>query len=31
MVAAGAADGEPGVRDYADHLMGKAISGYRFG
>ncbi len=31
MVAAGAAEGDPGVRDYADHIMGKAISGFRFG
>ena len=31
MVAAGAAQGEPGRRTYADHLIGKAISGYQFG
>jgi len=31
MVAAGAAEGEPGVRTYADHILGKAISGFRFG
>ncbi len=31
MVAAGAAAGEAGVRDYSDHIMGKAVSGYRFG
>lgn len=31
MVAAGAADGDAGVRDFHDVLIGKAISGYRFG
>lgn len=31
MVAAGAARGEAGVRTYADHIIGKAISGYQFG
>jgi aromatic ring-opening dioxygenase catalytic subunit (LigB family) len=31
MVAAGAARGEAGVRTYADHIIGKAISGFQFG
>ena len=31
MVAAGAAEGEPGVRTYADRVLGKAISGFQFG
>lgn len=31
MVAAGAAEGEPGVRAFNDHLMGKAVSGFQFG
>jgi aromatic ring-opening dioxygenase catalytic subunit (LigB family) len=31
MVAAGAAGGEPGARVYADHVLGKAVSGFRFG
>lgn len=31
MVAAGAASGEPGTRIYADHILGKALSGFRFG
>lgn len=31
MVAAGAAEGEPGVRTFNDHLMGKAVSGFQFG
>jgi aromatic ring-opening dioxygenase catalytic subunit (LigB family) len=31
MVAAGAAEGEAGVRDYADRVLGKAVSGFRFG
>lgn len=31
MVAAGAASGEAGTRIYADHVLGKALSGFRFG
>lgn len=31
MVAAGAAEGDRGVRTYHDRLMGKAVSGFRFG
>lgn len=31
MVAAGAAHDEEGVRVYADHVVGKPISGFRFG
>ena len=31
MVAAGAAQGEAGVRTYADRVLGKAISGFQFG
>lgn len=31
MVSAGAARGDRGVRDYSDKLIGKAISGFRFG
>ena len=31
MVAAGAAAGEPAERVYADHVLGKPISGFRFG
>lgn len=31
MVAAGAAGNDGGVRDYADHVWGKALSGFRFG
>ena len=31
MVAAGAAEGERGVRTYADRVLGKAISGFQFG
>jgi len=31
MVAAGAARGDRAVRDYSDKLIGKAISGFRFG
>ncbi|MDB5479160.1 MAG: Aromatic ring-opening dioxygenase, catalytic subunit, LigB family [Caulobacteraceae bacterium] len=31
MVAAGAASGEPGARIYSDHVLGKALSGFRFG
>ncbi len=30
-VAAGAAAGDPGVRNYADHMLGKAVAGFRFG
>ena len=30
-VAAGAAAGDPGVRNYADRMLGKAVSGFRFG
>ncbi|MBN8217985.1 MAG: dioxygenase [Spirochaetes bacterium] len=30
-VAAGAAGSDPGARDYADHLFGFPVSGYRFG
>ncbi|MCC6392787.1 MAG: dioxygenase [Bryobacterales bacterium] len=31
MVAAGAADGDAGVRTYNDHIFGKAVSGFQFG
>ncbi len=31
MVAAGAAGSDPGRRTYADHLGGKALSGFQFG
>ena len=31
MVAAGAAKGDVGVQVYSDHVLGKAVSGYRFG
>lgn len=31
MVAAGAAEGDPGMRDYTDTIMGAATSGFRFG
>ena len=31
MVAAGAAGADPGRRTYADHLGGKAVSGFQFG
>ncbi|PPC77123.1 dioxygenase [Pokkaliibacter plantistimulans] len=31
MVAAGAADADPGSRPYNDHVMGKAVSGFQFG
>lgn len=31
MVAAGAASGERGARIYADHVLGKGLSGFRFG
>ena len=31
MVAAGAAEGEPGVRNYSQPLFGKAVSGFQFG
>ncbi len=31
MVAAGAAEGEPGERVYSNRLFGKALSGFRFG
>ena len=31
MVAAGAAGADPGRRTYADHLGGKALSGFQFG
>jgi aromatic ring-opening dioxygenase catalytic subunit (LigB family) len=31
MVAAGAAEGEPGTRDFNDTIMGAATSGFRFG
>jgi 4,5-DOPA dioxygenase extradiol len=31
MVALGAGGDGPAVRDYADHVLGWAISGYRFG
>jgi aromatic ring-opening dioxygenase catalytic subunit (LigB family) len=31
MVAAGAADGDAGRRTYADHILGKAHSGFQFG
>ena len=31
MVAAGAAGEDRGLRDYADHVFGLPISGYRFG
>lgn len=30
-VAAGAADGDPGIRNYTDHMLGKAVSGFQFG
>lgn len=30
-VAAGAAGGDRGLRDYSDRILGKAISGFRFG
>ena len=31
MVAAGAAGEDRGLRDYADHVFGLPVSGYRFG
>ena len=31
MVALGAGGDDPAVRDYADHVLGWAVSGYRFG
>jgi aromatic ring-opening dioxygenase catalytic subunit (LigB family) len=31
MVAAGAADGDPGVRSFSEIIAGKSISGFRFG
>jgi hypothetical protein len=31
MVAAGAAGDDTAVRDYSDRIMGKALSGFRFG
>jgi hypothetical protein len=31
MVAAGAADGDPGVRSFSEAIAGKAISGFQFG
>jgi aromatic ring-opening dioxygenase catalytic subunit (LigB family) len=31
LVAAGAAGGDAGVRSYSDRVMGKALSGFRFG
>jgi aromatic ring-opening dioxygenase catalytic subunit (LigB family) len=31
MVAAGAADGDPGVRTFSESIAGKAISGFQFG
>jgi len=31
MVAAGAAAGEPATRNYSEQLLGKALSGFRFG
>ena len=31
MVAAGAADGDPGVRSFGESIAGKAISGFQFG
>jgi len=31
MVAAGAADGDAGVRTYNGHIFGKAVSGFQFG
>jgi hypothetical protein len=31
MVAVGAAGADPGRRTYADHLGGKALSGFQFG
>jgi aromatic ring-opening dioxygenase catalytic subunit (LigB family) len=31
MVAAGAADGDPGVRNFAEAIAGKSISGFQFG
>jgi len=31
MVAAGAGGADPGIRDYSDMLIGKAVSGFRFG
>lgn len=31
MVAAGAAEGEPGLRTYSDQIFNKAISGFQFG
>ena len=31
MVAAGAADGEPGRRTFHDHIFAKAVSGFQFG
>ena len=31
MVALGAGGNGPAVRDYADHILGWAVSGYRFG
>ncbi|GBQ69420.1 aromatic ring-opening dioxygenase catalytic subunit LigB [Ameyamaea chiangmaiensis NBRC 103196] len=31
MIAAGAAQGDPGQHSYADTVMGKALSGFRFG
>ena len=31
MVAAGAAPGEPGAIDFHGHVLGKPVSGFRFG
>jgi aromatic ring-opening dioxygenase catalytic subunit (LigB family) len=31
MVAAGAADGDPGVRTFSESIAGKALSGFQFG
>jgi hypothetical protein len=31
MVAAGAADGDAGVRTFSESIAGKAISGFQFG
>jgi len=30
-VAAGAANGDAGIQNYSDHMLGKAVSGFRFG
>ena len=31
MVAAGAADGDPGIRTFSESIAGKALSGFQFG